>query len=183
MANLKDDELYEYWVDGLPCRAVVLEAGLCSVVLATSSNHAIQEEALLDDSWAEPHRPATRGQKRCSDEPLGEVQVACRRARLCNDYETLCEKARQEDLSVPCESGEWEISSTDYADILRWIECARVGRPVADTRIVPCETPFEGPMADAASREELFGQEERFERQAFSSVAACRAHLLALSST
>eukprot|EP00929_Paragymnodinium_shiwhaense_P083120 TRINITY_DN44158_c0_g1_i1.p1 TRINITY_DN44158_c0_g1~~TRINITY_DN44158_c0_g1_i1.p1 ORF type:complete len:362 (+),score=68.21 TRINITY_DN44158_c0_g1_i1:56-1141(+) len=63
------------------------------------------------------------------------------------------------------EGRKWHINEQDFEDVIRWVECARVGKPIAGTRIVPCKTPFEGRLADAAYKEELLGDEERFTKK------------------
>jgi len=42
------------------------------------------------------------------------------------------------------------LGTSDREDIQQWCHCSRVGCNVPGTPIVPCKTPFEGPLADRA---------------------------------
>lgn len=60
----------------------------------------------------------------------------------------------------------WGVGTSDRSDIQHWCRCSRVGCNVPGTPIVPCKTPFEGPLADRAYEAGLvldkdwFGKEE-----------------------
>lgn len=54
------------------------------------------------------------------------------------------------------------ISPGDKADIQQWLGCTRVGQNVPGTNIVPCKTPFEGPLANRAHASGLLPDAEWF---------------------
>uniref|UniRef100_A0A7S1RG26 Tyrosine specific protein phosphatases domain-containing protein n=1 Tax=Alexandrium catenella TaxID=2925 RepID=A0A7S1RG26_ALECA len=55
-----------------------------------------------------------------------------------------------------------DISPQDLADIKQWQEASPVGSNVPGTHIVPCKTPFEGPLADKAYAAGLIADEDWF---------------------
>jgi len=142
-----------------------------------SSAGPVEEADAFDDSWADS-LPVLKGRKRESSwqpettPPLvrGRSDTSCSSVTAPASSESQLlngnELAEHEDDSwadMPA-PGKWELSSSDHEDILRWVECVRVGRPAPGTRLVACKTPFEGPLALAAEEEGLMGEEERFDR-------------------
>lgn len=56
------------------------------------------------------------------------------------------------------------LSGNDKQDILKWHRYSALGEPVAQTRIIPCKTPLEGPLAEKAVRDGLLREEDLFSR-------------------
>lgn len=54
------------------------------------------------------------------------------------------------------------ISPADKADIQQWLGCTRLGQNVPGTNIVPCKTPFEGPLANRAHASGILPDDEWF---------------------
>lgn len=69
------------------------------------------------------------------------------------------------DDSAPSQRpSQWQggVGATDRADIRQWRECSRIGNNVPGTPIVPCKTPFEGPLANRAWEAGLMADEDWF---------------------
>lgn len=112
---------------------------------------AVVESTQIEDDWAD--KPlATHPSKRLRGMAIDNEEVGGWAAELLPEEEDAADER-------------WRITPTDYDDIMRWVEYARIGKPLAGTRIVPCKTPFEGPMAETAVREELMGDGERFDKR------------------
>jgi len=59
----------------------------------------------------------------------------------------------------------WGVGTSDREDIQQWCQCSRVGCNVPGTPIVPCKTPFEGPLADRAYEAGLMLDEDWFGKE------------------
>lgn len=148
--------LDDYWADDLPSRR---SAAPLTKFLPTAEQ-AGEELELADDSWADfppkGHRPSV------------ELQLAdhspLMRAKSSQSQRGCSALVEDEDDDSVDSDRENRICMTDYEDIMRWVECARVGRAVVGTRIVPAKTPFEGPLMLRAVREELMGDGEQFQK-------------------
>lgn len=57
------------------------------------------------------------------------------------------------------------ISGQDRADIQQWRECTCVGAVVPGTSIIPCKTPFEGPLAESALSHGFIEEAEGFTKK------------------